>query len=154
MTEGRDTRNSVKRHGNPGQHDTKQLIQALDKFVENQKAEYSLRQDEIALEEKRIESNERIAMKSIEEQGKFQSHRLTKDSSRSLQKYCFWGFMALLFAAFVVTTIVLDAKSMVNDLLKTIVPLIASAVGAYFWGKSRRLEGSHSNAPVESIDDE
>lgn len=79
--------------------DTRGLTAAVQQLIESQDRKHEVRQAELQVQGKEIESNERIAMASIEAQSRFHSQRFTRYNAHLIHRYIFIGVISTFFSA-------------------------------------------------------
>lgn len=115
----------------------KDLMLALTKMVEVSTKEQEVKQEELAVRRQEIESNEKIAMASIEAQKSFHADRWTKYNSHLIHRYIFVIVLLVVIFVFAGAAIYLGAKDLVIDVAKLASSLGLGAFGGYHWGKSK-----------------
>ncbi|MBA1179565.1 hypothetical protein G7008_03525 [Pseudomonas psychrotolerans] len=119
------------------QKQPKELLQALTKIVEASALEHETKQEELAVRRQEIESNEKIALASIQAQKEFHSDRFSQFNNHLVHRYFFVAAMTIFISIFAAVAIWLGAKDLVVDLSKLVVSLSVGAFGGYHWGKSK-----------------
>lgn len=120
---------------------TKELMLALTKMVEVSTKEQEVKQEELAVRRQEIESNEKIAMASIDAQKAFHADRWTKYNSHLIHRYVFVIVLLVVVFLFAGAAIWLGAKDLVVDVAKLASSLGLGAFGGYHWGKSKGKAG-------------
>lgn len=122
------------------QPDRKQQSEIVEKIIDNQRLDIEVRKSEQDVKIKEIESNERLALRSIEAQEKVQT-ALGKNETTNIMirvgGFLFAFIAILIFIGFAIKN---DAKDIVIELMKYIVPLIIGGVGGFYLGKSKGKE--------------
>lgn len=130
--------------------DARQLTAAVHQLVESTERQHEIKRAEIEVQGKEIASNERIALASIQAQREFHSQRFTRYNAHLIHRYLFIGGMTMVVLGFSLFAIWLDAKELVADLFKMIVPLVVGLAGGYHWGARNTLKRTRE----EPADDE
>ncbi|TAI99802.1 hypothetical protein [Pectobacterium versatile] len=119
--------------------------EAVAKILENQRLEIELRRSESEIKNKDIESKERLSIRAIEAQEKVEIARGADEIKDRLIKTV--GFLiALAFVLFFIGyAINHDAKDIVIELMKYIVPLVIGGFGGFYFGKSKGKEESEKD---------
>ena len=115
----------------------KHQAEVLEKILENQRLDIEVRRAEIETKSKEIEANERIGLKSIEAQENVQISLGSRETKNILIRV--GGFLlafvsVLIFIAFAIKN---DAKDIVIELMKYLVPLIIGGLGGFYIGKAK-----------------
>lgn len=122
-----DHNNGVQRH----------QAEVLEQLIENQRLDIEVRRAEVETKSKEIEANERIRLKSIEAQEKVQVSLGRRETTNILIRV--GGFLlaflfVLIFIGFAIKN---DAKDIVIELMKYVVPLIIGGLGGFYIGKAK-----------------
>lgn len=122
-----DHNNGVQRH----------QAEVLEQLIENQRLDIEVRRAEVETKSKEIEANERIGLRSIEAQEKVQISLGRRETTNILIRV--GGFLlaflfVLIFIGFAIKN---DAKDIVIELMKYVVPLIIGGLGGFYIGKAK-----------------
>ncbi|HBR0801173.1 Uncharacterised protein [Klebsiella pneumoniae] len=122
-----DHNNGVQRH----------QAEVLEQLIENQRLDIEVRRAEVETKSKEIEANERIGLRSIEAQEKVQVSLGRRETTNILIRV--GGFLlaflfVLIFIGFAIKN---DAKDIVIELMKYVVPLIIGGLGGFYIGKAK-----------------
>ncbi|VCY09994.1 hypothetical protein BANRA_03458 [Klebsiella pneumoniae] len=120
-----DHNNGVQRH----------QAEVLEQLIENQRLDIEVRRAEVETKSKEIEANERIGLRS--EAGKVQVSLGRRETTNILIRV--GGFLlaflfVLIFIGFAIKN---DAKDIVIELMKYVVPLIIGGLGGFYIGKAK-----------------
>lgn len=129
--------------------DARQLTAAVHQLVESTEKQHEIKRAEIEVQSKEIESNEKIALASIQAQREYHSQRFTRYNDHLIHRYFFIGSMTVLVLGFSLGAIWLDAKDLVSDLFKMIVPLVVGLAGGYHWGARNTMKRAREEPPEE-----
>lgn len=140
-------------HVEPSGEDARQLAAAVHQLVETREQEYEVKRAELEVQSREIDSNERIAMATIEAQSRFHSQRFTRYNAHLIHRYIFIGVMATLLIAFTLGAIYLQAKDLVLEMFKLLIPLVIGTFGGYQWG-NRSATKNHQDAATPSTPQE
>lgn len=121
-----DHNNGVQRH----------QAEVLEQLIENQRLDIEVRRAEVETKSKEIEANERIGLRFIEAQ-KVQVSLGRRETTNILIRV--GGFLlaflfVLIFIGFAIKN---DAKDIVIELMKYVVPLIIGGLGGFYIGKAK-----------------
>ncbi|WP_259678388.1 hypothetical protein [Klebsiella pneumoniae] len=110
---------------------------SLEQLIENQRLDIEVRRAEVETKSKEIEANERIGLRSIEAQEKVQVSLGRRETTNILIRV--GGFLlaflfVLIFIGFAIKN---DAKDIVIELMKYVVPLIIGGLGGFYIGKAK-----------------
>ncbi|MCL2891710.1 hypothetical protein [Brenneria tiliae] len=117
----------------------------VEKIIENQRLDIAVKEKEQEARVKEIESNERLGLRAIEAQEKVQTalgKRETTNISIRVGGFVLCFFAILIFIGFAIKN---DAKDIVIELMKYIVPLVIGGVGGFYLGKSKGKEESEKD---------
>lgn len=114
------------------------VLESLNKFAETQALEVEIKRQELVVKEKEIESNERIALKSIDVQAAAQATKYDKFNKHLIHRYVFIGCIVLMILTFAGFALVYGAKELVLDSLKILLGFAAGIFGGFNWGKSKK----------------
>lgn len=122
-----DHNNGVQRH----------QAEVLEQLIENQRLDIEVRRAEVETKSKEIEANERIGLRFIEAQEKVQVSLGRRETTNILIRV--GGFLlaflfVLIFIGFAIKN---DAKDIVIELMKYVVPLIIGGLGGFYIGKAK-----------------
>lgn len=121
-----DHNNGVQRH----------QAEVLEQLIENQRLDIEVRRAEVETKSKEIEANERIGLRSVRP-GKVQVSLGRRETTNILIRV--GGFLlaflfVLIFIGFAIKN---DAKDIVIELMKYVVPLIIGGLGGFYIGKAK-----------------
>lgn len=112
----------------------------IEKILENQKLDIEVRKQEKAVRIKEIESNENLAMQAIKAQERVQTTLVKRKTNDTLIRICGFIIIFIVTLVFISYAITHDAKDLVIDLMKLIVPLIIGGIGGFYIGKYKNQE--------------
>ncbi|VCY38087.1 hypothetical protein [Klebsiella pneumoniae] len=122
-----DHNNGVQRH----------QAEVLEQLIENQRLDIEVRRAEVETKSKEIEANERIGLRFIEARKKVRVSLGRRETTNILIRV--GGFLlaflfVLIFIGFAIKN---DAKDIVIELMKYVVPLIIGGLGGFILVKPR-----------------
>ncbi len=113
----------------------------LIQLLRNQAQEIAIRQQELALENRRIANDHELTQKSIEAQVGDRDKQRQFDQTARRDRLIFSGGMALLLVAFVFYALYLNKDQIVIEVLKALIFLAAGGLGGYSLKKARDKNG-------------
>lgn len=119
----------------PSKNDKKSQVAVVEKVLENQRLEIEAKNNAQQVRLKEIESNEKLALRSIEAQERVHTalvRRETTNIAIRIGGFIIAFVLILLFIGYAITH---DAKDLVLDLVKMFVPLVIGCVGGFYAGK-------------------
>ncbi len=116
------------------------LVAALDRVLETQNLQIDLKAKELDLRQKEVESNERIAIRSIEAQEKSTAHNREHFNKHLIHRYLFIGGLATLLFVFLGFLLIYGGKDALIEILKIGGSLAIGMFGGYQAGKNKKLE--------------
>lgn len=126
---------------NPPQQeqDTSQaLVQVLTQLTETQVKDTEVRRHELLVRSQEIESNERIALKSIEAQERNHADHRSQYNRHLIHRYIFVIIALLIVAAFAVVMTLNGAKDIVVETFKILLAFAGGAYGGFHAGKAKK----------------
>lgn len=130
--------------------DARQLVVAVQQLVESNAQEQETKRAELEVRRCEVESNERVALASIEAQKGFHTERFTRYNSHLIHRYVFICFITGAFLTFSSVAIWLGAKDIVLDLVKILLPLAVGLLGGYHWGGNAQSRREQEGSSEES----
>lgn len=109
----------------------------LDRFIDLQTKELDIKTKELNLREKELVHNQEYALAALQAQKEDRKeNRQTYSAILQMRGryFCIGLFFVLVFAG---SAIYMGKSEIVTEALKVLIPSLASAVGGFFWGKSR-----------------
>lgn len=124
---------------NTQQTDT-QLLAAMRDLVKVQQANQAVKEKELDLERKRIESNEKIALASIEAQKGDRTNQMTTISKLHFQRHILIGIGIVTVSGIVIAAMYTDNTAFALEMLKIGGALLAGYLAGFGRGKAKTLE--------------
>ena len=118
-----------------------EILTALHSFVDAQSKEVEVKKQELEVRSKEIDSNERIAMRSIDAQEKFHTDNRSQYNKHLIHKYVYVAVLVIIVAVFAVFLVKNDAKDLVVEVLKLLMAFGAGAFGGFQAGKNKKDSG-------------
>ncbi|ENG4187071.1 hypothetical protein [Providencia alcalifaciens] len=125
--------------------DKKQKVNVVEKIIDNQTREIQLKEREQDVRLAEIQANKELACKNIEAQEKVMINNSSKEVHRMYIRSggLLLGLVILfVFIAFAITH---DAKDIVIELVKYIVPLLIGGFGGFYFGKTKGRQEADKN---------
>lgn len=121
--------------------DIADLKTAVIQVVESSKQENQLKKAELEVRRAEIESQERLALASIDANKQHHKEHYSLYNKHLVNRYWFIGSLViatLIFASFAINA---GAQDLVTDLTKLILGTGIGAFGGYHYGKSKQKDG-------------
>lgn len=117
-----------------------QLLAAMRDLVKVQQANQAVKEKELDLERKRIESNEKIALASIEAQKGDRDQQITTISKLHSQRHVLIGVVVIIIAIIVIVAMYTNNTDFALEMLKIGGALLAGYWAGFGRGKASILE--------------
>ena len=117
-----------------------QLLGAMRDLVKVQQANQAVKEKELDLERKRIESNEKIALASIEAQKGDRDQQITTISKLHSQRHILIGVVVIIIAIIVIVAMYTNNTDFALEMLKIGGALLAGYWAGFGRGKASILE--------------
>jgi membrane protein len=117
-----------------------QLLAAMRDLVKVQQANQAVKEKELDLERKRIESNEKIALASIEAQKGDRDQQITTISKLHSQRHILIGVVVIIIAIIVIVAMYTNNTDFALEMLKIGGALLAGYWAGFGRGKASILE--------------
>lgn len=117
-----------------------QLLAAMRDLVKVQQANQAVKEKELDLERKRIESNEKIALASIEAQKGDRNQQITTISKLHSQRHILIGVVVIIIAIIVIIAMYTNNTDFALEMLKIGGALLAGYWAGFGRGKASILE--------------
>lgn len=117
-----------------------QLLAAMRDLVKVQQANQAVKEKELDLERKRIESNEKIALASIEAQKGDRDQQITTISKLHSQRHILIGIVVIIIAIIVIVAMNTNNTDFALEMLKIGGALLAGYWAGFGRGKASILE--------------
>ena len=121
-------------------NDAQLLVAAMRDLVKVQQANQAVKEKELDLERKRIESNEKIALASIEAQKGDRDQQITTISKLHSQRHILIGVVVIIIAIIVIVAMYTNNTDFALEMLKIGGALLAGYWAGFGRGKASILE--------------
>lgn len=111
----------------------------LNKFLDNQTRELSLREQQLVLEQQKDKHAYEFSQKALVIQGEDREKQRAHIGRRQTITYCFSGFIALLVCVVIVFAMLKDKDQVALEIIKLAASFGIGGVGGYAWGQKKSI---------------